>query len=1031
MPAIAVFLLAGSLGGLFSYFRLFGRGVAFGDEATTPIAHSDAPSLGANTFLHREPDVANIHRELSILQSAGVGIIRQQFLWEEIEPVKGRHWDDRLGRSTWERYDTIVAAARARGMEIMARLERSPRWATPGWQPAKPASQKPPADLEDFGDFVEAVVSRYKGQIRYYQIWNEPNLSGEWGESNPDAAEYVAMLKVAYRRAKRADPNAVVAAAGLAPTTERGPQNISDLIFLQRMYFLGAKDYFDVASTMSYGLSTGPRDYRADEGLTNFPRAVLWRDVMNVFGDGSKPIWASEYGWNSLPPGWAGQPSIWGNNRSPAEQAAWTVDGIRRARDEWPWMPTIFVWASRWPVSADPADPTLGFRLMEADFTARPALQALRDFTAAGPVAGAGFHQENDRAFDYQGPWPREPSDDAVLGFWATTGVAGAAAHFRFTGDSITLISRTGPDMGLLRVRLNGQEALADLVHMNQFGQAVIDLYSPESKREVRFPIASRLPGGTHLLEIMSTGTASPASTGAKVVIDGLLVANPRPLWPYAATGAVWLAVMTALAWKYSRPAWNLIPPRLRALRIEPPILPATEVFGINAAALAGAGVAVLLIAALPGAGLISPYTLIRAAAFAYLVVLGVSRPEVLAVLAGAAQPWHPVRPRIGPLTFAIPEIILAALALAWLIRGAFRRRFEVRRSGLLYAAACFAIASLAAAVFAGYPKFALRGFRTTIFEPVVLFVLLTAYLNRRHVMALVVALAAGGTLAAITAVFDPVTGRLITAGVPRLRGFYDSPNNLAFVVERTLPLMASLALSPALGSARRVLAGIVVALAGILIATFSRGAWLGSAIALVWPAVPGWHRLRPRLRLPVGALLVTSLAALGGLVGADRLSFLARASDRSAASRISLWESSLQMIRDFPIFGVGPDNFLYRYSDYLRAEAWREPNMSHPHNLVLDLWLSVGPFGTAALLAALGLFFVYLRRAYRFPERALPRPVILGLAASMTAALAHGVVDNFYFLPELAGYFWVMLACATVAGAELKTRENPQALPQ
>jgi O-antigen ligase len=115
-------------------------------------------------------------------------------------------------------------------------------------------------------------------------------------------------------------------------------------------------------------------------------------------------------------------------------------------------------------------------------------------------------------------------------------------------------------------------------------------------------------------------------------------------------------------------------------------------------------------------------------------------------------------------------------------------------------------------------------------------------------------------------------------------------------------------------------------------------------------------------------------------------------------------------MVRDNPVFGVGPDNFLYQYRAYMRPEAWAEPNISHPHNLVLDAWLSVGLFGLLALVATIALFwFDWARLVRRAAGR--ERFVAFGLAGAMAAALVHGLVDNGYFLVELAGSFWVLAA--------------------
>ena len=99
--------------------------------------------------------------------------------------AKGDYWDHRWDRSAWDKYDRIVIWRSSYDLEIIARLDNPPAWSraignAEGWTMA------PPDDLEDYGDFVYAVVSRYRGRIRYYQIWNEPNIYPEWGDQPVD-----------------------------------------------------------------------------------------------------------------------------------------------------------------------------------------------------------------------------------------------------------------------------------------------------------------------------------------------------------------------------------------------------------------------------------------------------------------------------------------------------------------------------------------------------------------------------------------------------------------------------------------------------------------------------------------------------------------------------------------------------------------------------------------------------------------------------------------------------------------------------
>jgi putative inorganic carbon (HCO3(-)) transporter len=122
-------------------------------------------------------------------------------------------------------------------------------------------------------------------------------------------------------------------------------------------------------------------------------------------------------------------------------------------------------------------------------------------------------------------------------------------------------------------------------------------------------------------------------------------------------------------------------------------------------------------------------------------------------------------------------------------------------------------------------------------------------------------------------------------------------------------------------------------------------------------------------------------------------------------------------MIKDHPWTGVGLDNFLYAYRGrYIRPEAWQEPSLSHPHNIVLDFWSRLGVLGLAA---GVWLQVAFWRIAVRLFRRAgqtsgASLPLLIGLMGAMGATLAHGLVDQTYFLIDLAYAF--MLTIGLVA---------------
>jgi O-antigen ligase len=115
-------------------------------------------------------------------------------------------------------------------------------------------------------------------------------------------------------------------------------------------------------------------------------------------------------------------------------------------------------------------------------------------------------------------------------------------------------------------------------------------------------------------------------------------------------------------------------------------------------------------------------------------------------------------------------------------------------------------------------------------------------------------------------------------------------------------------------------------------------------------------------------------------------------------------------MALDHPWFGVGPDNFLYAYrSRYVLPSAWQELNLSHPHNILLDLWTRLGILG---LLAGGWAVLSGMRRAWQLYRHGSPDiwPVALGLLAGLVVTVAHGLIDNSLFLIDLMALFMVAL---------------------
>ena len=262
------------------------------------VLRMQSPEYGVQVFLWWQH--ATTDRDLALAKDGGFTWIKQNFSWIDIEGA-GK------GALDWSEADRIVDKAREYGLDIVARVDKEPEWARKG------AVKGPVANYADYGDFVYQMASRYKGKIRAYEIWNEPNLGREWG-GQADAVEYVKMLKVAYERIKQADPKAAVVTAGLSPTTAWGV-NVPDEDFLKRMYVSGAKPYFDFLGAHAAGYKAPPETDPAEVASGALKQYCAWekecariyvfrhvedlRKIMVENDDAGKQVMVLEFGWDS------------------------------------------------------------------------------------------------------------------------------------------------------------------------------------------------------------------------------------------------------------------------------------------------------------------------------------------------------------------------------------------------------------------------------------------------------------------------------------------------------------------------------------------------------------------------------------------------------------------------------------------------------------------------------------------------------------------------------------------------------------
>jgi hypothetical protein len=334
--------------------------VDLGPPQTVQTNH---PIVCSHTRLTDEVEAWKVLRTLDMVRQMGAPTIVEYFPWAYHEGIQSQFG--------WGHADMVVDYALNQGLTVVARLGGL----VPDWAREKPGDPPtvdtflPEDRFDDFGEYVYQFVSHFRGRVRYVIIWNEPNVTLEWGFRRVDPEAYTALLKIAYARAKAADPDVIVLGGALAPTLEPETSDLAlnDLIYLERMYAAGAGEAMDMLAAHAYGLKFPPEEPPAPDAL-NFRRVELLHEVMAAHGDGDKRMLLTESGWNDSP--------RWTRAVSPGARIDYTLRGYAWAEEHWPWMQAVCTWAFRYPAPQRAYGDY--FTLVSPEFVPKPIYDAVR-----------------------------------------------------------------------------------------------------------------------------------------------------------------------------------------------------------------------------------------------------------------------------------------------------------------------------------------------------------------------------------------------------------------------------------------------------------------------------------------------------------------------------------------------------------------------------------------------------------------------------------------------------------------------------
>lgn len=370
----------------------------------TTIAVKDSDfDLGIAVQKNGDPNVYKLWVEMAGKQLK-LNWIKSQVVWRDIEIAKGQY--------DWAELDVSMNLISEANMKALLGVVKAPDWARdPGAKIEAGVFDGPPANPQDYADFLRALLTRYPGKVHAIEVWNEINIDREWSTNPPDisATRYTQLLQAAYTTIKSIDPNILVLTSGLAPTGANIPGVVTDdFVYMDQLIAAGALQYADCVGAHHNGLNVPPN---AD--WNNIPERVPpakfrgpWQSphhswafkstlegyAQRIRNAGSTlKLCVTEFGWPSVED-LQGRGTLrdgfgFAADNTLQDQADFTVQAIELMQ-QWGFVRLAFIWNLNYGAQAGwqiggPVGDNVPWSILGPDFVPRPVWQKIVELNFA------------------------------------------------------------------------------------------------------------------------------------------------------------------------------------------------------------------------------------------------------------------------------------------------------------------------------------------------------------------------------------------------------------------------------------------------------------------------------------------------------------------------------------------------------------------------------------------------------------------------------------------------------------------------
>lgn len=372
-------------------------------------------------------------------------------------------------------------------------------------------------------------------------------------------------------------------------------------------------------------------------------------------------------------------------------------------------------------------------------------------------------------------------------------------------------------------------------------------------------------------------------------------------------------------------------------------------------------------------------------------------------------------------------EMATAIIILSWIMAKVLRKDLTLPGGKLSFVLAVFVIWNLLSFINTAYIDESIRGLFKVIKHALLFFAAVDYFRSKQRLKKLFLFSLGVGFIISLNGIAqyitgaDPIRQRAIDVKdyLYRVSSSFRHSNDFGGYLIVLIAIQMGLFFSRIRPLKQRILLLLVILPAGwCLMATSSRGAWIGFVIAMLCLGI-----IRSKKLLAVFLiLLVISPFFLPGSIK-DRFCDLSRITkEGSGWERVKLWSGTLAMAKDYPFLGVGVNTYTRNFPEYKPKDY---PDIRYTHNSYLQMASEIGFVGAGIFLVFLAGLLISAGRAVKRFKKGLNRDLALGLFAGTTGFLAQSAVDTHFYSVTLSAFMFLCLGLL-VAFRNLADEEEP-----